>query len=119
MLRQMLNLTAMTLGDVYAVHELIPAPVDPSDTSLASTSPNGQGNSPSCRCEASDLQAAEAVGQNIEADKDGCWRDIITQAEHPVSSLQGRTSTSESDASNGLPSKVWRVDVGPIKHRGK
>jgi ribonuclease Z len=119
MLRQMLNLTAMTLGDVYAVHELIPTPVDTNHTSLVSTSPNGQGNSPSCGCEASDLQAAEAVGQNIKADEDGCWRDIISQAEHPALALQGRPSPSDSASSNGVPSKIWRVDVGPIKHRGK
>jgi ribonuclease Z len=119
MLRQVLNLTAMTLGDVYAVHELIPASTHSHHTSLQSTSPNGRGNGSSCACEATELQSAEAVGKDIQADEDGCWRDIISQAESPNSSLQESPITSDLSSSNGALSNIWRVDVGPIKHRGK
>jgi ribonuclease Z len=103
MIRQMLNLTALSLGDVYAVHELIPSLASCTGNSFFSTSPNAEGNGPSCPCEASDLHDAEACGHNIVADEDGCWRDILRLGE----------STKASDGN------AWRVDAGPLQHRGQ
>lgn len=119
MLRQMLNLTALTLGDAYAVHELIPNQATLANGILSSTSPSEGGNGPSCSCEADELQAAEAVGCNLVADEDGCWRDIINKAElvRPATDTnsQGRKPVEDSASD---PS-TWRVDAGPIRHRGK
>jgi ribonuclease Z len=103
MVRQILNLTSMTLGDAYAVHELIPNKQSVTGEAFNSTSPNGNGNEPSCECKEADLQIAEAVGRDIHADKDGCWKDILKIGE----------------GQHGNEAQSWRVDAGPIKHRGK
>lgn len=104
MIRQLLNLTSMTLGDVYAVHELIPNDASTTGACFKSTSPHGNGNAPSCECNEEDLQAAEAIGKNIQADADGCWRDILHQAEG-------------DDFRQSKQGQLWRVDAGPIRHR--
>ena len=123
MIRQILNLTALKLGDSYAVHELIPNQATLADGILASTSPTEGGNGPSCPCNIEDLQEAEAIGQNIEADDDGCWRDIINKAESagPASDVthESQEGVERLSVSSSASSNTWRVDAGPIRHRGE
>lgn len=87
LLRQTFALTECNLSGPYAVHELVPA-----------------GAEPSARCEAADLGVCEAVGRDLRAGEDGCWRDLLS------GEIGGKGKGKES---------AWTVDAGPIDHRGE
>ncbi len=87
LLRQMFALTQCALSNTYAVHELIP-----------------QGEEASAPCKAEDLGVCEAVGRDLHAGDDGCWRDLLS------GEIGGKGKGKES---------AWAVDAGPIDHRGR
>lgn len=97
LMRQTLTITSYHLGAIYAVHELIPADQEPS-----------------CGCEDADLHANEAVGMDIKVEEDGTWRDIVAQAEGRKGSKNGRKGDHSGEWESG-----WKVDVGPVDHRGE
>jgi len=83
LIRTSLNLTSVNLAGVFAVHELL-----------------HDGTKPSAQCEVDDLHENEAVGMDIPVDKDGVWRQVLTEG-------------------NGHGRKGWAVSAGPIEHRGE
>lgn len=79
LLRNTIKFTELTLGGAYACHELL-----------------YPGQQPSAGCSAQELLDNEAVGRDIYADDDGCWKNVVEG--------QG---------------KEWGVGAGPIEHRGE
>jgi hypothetical protein len=58
----------------------------------------------SAACGEDDLGVNESVGRNLRCDEEGVWRDV----------LGGETGKEKKGGK-----KEWRVDVGPIEHRGE
>ena len=61
-MRTTLNLTAVNLSGVFAVHELL-----------------HEGTSPSVGCSADELHGNEAVGMDIPVDKESVWKTVLEE----------------------------------------
>ena len=61
-MRTTLNLTAVNLAGVFAVHELL-----------------HEGTTPSVGCGVDEIHGNEAVGMDIPVDKDGVWRQVLEE----------------------------------------
>lgn len=80
LLRNTIRFTELALGGAYACHELL-----------------YPGQEASASCEANELLDNEAVGRDIHADENGCWKNVIEV---------------------GTDLKDWGVGAGPLEHRG-